>query len=190
MKKILLLILIVFIAEPNFASPKPKDGYQKYLYSLNLISKLFSKLTENTDAIIRTPGRSGLATLAVNFNKKARVLIINQNSLISIITNGGFKDHRFTNSVRVMQTNVTDLKKILIDNRQLIDNLRLPDFNSAEIYDNLDLATYQNDELIRQATKNSHNKAFKRKVVDNLTQAVVILNECHYKVAALYGKIK
>jgi hypothetical protein len=190
MKKTLLLLLILLITQTNFAKPKPKDEYQKYLYSLNMMSKLFSKLTENTDAILRTPGRSGLAALAVNFNKKARVLIVNQNSLISIITNGGFKDHRFNNAVRVLQTNVTGLNKILADNRTLVDNLHLPDFNSAEIYDNINAGTYQNDELIRQAKKQGRNKAFKRKVIDNLTQAVVILNECHYKVAALYGEVK
>ena len=89
-----------------------------------------------------------------------------------------------------MQTNVIDLRKILINNRPLIDNLKIPNFNSAEIYNNIDTRMYENDELIRQIPKNRRSKAFKHKVVDNLTQAVVILNECRGKVAALYSKVK
>jgi hypothetical protein len=88
-----------------------------------------------------------------------------------------------------MQQNVVDMKKILIDNRPLVDNLRISDLNTAEIYDNFNFKVYENDELLRQTAKN-HSKAFKHKVVDNLTQAVVILNECHSKVAALYSKVK
>ncbi|MES2377959.1 MAG: hypothetical protein V4553_15335 [Bacteroidota bacterium] len=189
MKKILLLTAFLFIANTNFALDKPRDGYQNYLYSLNLVSKLFSRLSENADLIAHKPGRLSFANFAVNFNKKVRVLIINQNNLINLINKSGFKDHHFPNSLRVMQTNVVDLKKILLDSRPLIDNLSIPDFNSAGIYDKLNLRMYENDELLRQILKN-RGKAFKRKVVDNLSQSVVILNECHGKVAALYSKIK
>jgi hypothetical protein len=190
MKKILLLLALLFIADTNFAHDRPRDSYQNYLYSLNLVSKLFSRLTENADLIVRKPVRLSFATFAVNFNKKVRVLIINQNNLINLITKSGFKDHHFPNSLRVMQTNVGDLKKLLLDNRPLVDNLHIPNFNNADIYDKLNFRIYENDELLMQAPKNRGNKAFKRKVVDNLSQSVVILNECHSKVAALYSKIK
>ncbi|MGZ3901894.1 MAG: hypothetical protein ACXVDC_16325 [Bacteroidia bacterium] len=190
MKKILLLISFLFIADTNFARDKPRDAYQNYLYSLNLVSKLFSRLTENAEIIVHKPDRLSFATFAVNFNKKVRVLIINQNNLINLINKSGFKDHHFPNSLRIMQTNVADLKKILVDNRPIVDHLSIPNFNSAEIYDKLNLHMYENDELLRQIPKNRGSKAFKRKVVDNLTQAVVILNECYGKVAALYSKVK
>ncbi len=190
MKKVLLLIAFLFIADANFARDKPRDAYQNYLYSLNLVSKLFSRLTENGDLISRRPVRVSFATFAVNFNKKVRILIINQNNLINLINKGGFKDRHFPNSLRIMQTNVADLKKILINNRQIVANLNIPNFNSADIYDKLNFGIYENDELLRQIPKNRGSKAFKRKVVDNLTQAVVILNECYGKVAALYSKVK
>jgi hypothetical protein len=190
MKKILILVAFLFIADTSFARDKPRDGYQNYLYSLNLVSKLFSRLTENADLIVRKPARLSMATFAVNFNKKVRILIINQNNLINLISKGGFKDHHFPNSLRVMQSNVVDLNKILLDNRPLVDNLRIPNFNSAEIYDKLNLRIYENDELLRQIPKNRGSKAFKRKVIDNLSQSVVILNECYGKVAALYSKVK
>lgn len=190
MKKILLLLTLLFIAETNFALPKNKDGYEKYLYSLNMMSKLFSRLTDNADLIAHKPDRTSFKNLAVNFNKKVGVLIINQNNLIVLINKGGFGDHHFPNQLRIMQTNVVDLRKILVSNRPLIDNLKIPNFNIAEIYDNIDTHMYENDELIRQIPKNRRSKAFKHKVVDNLTQAVVILNECRGKVAALYSKVK
>lgn len=190
MKKVLLLIAFLFIADANFAHDKPRDAYQNYLYSLNLVSKLFSRLTENAEIIAHKPYRQSFATFAVNFNKKVRVLIINQNNLISLINKDGFKDRRFPNSLRIMQTNVGDLKKILTDNRPIVDNLDIPHFNSADIYDKLNFRIYENDELLRQIPKNRGSKAFKHKVVDNLTQAVVILNECYGKVAALYSKVK
>jgi hypothetical protein len=190
MKKILLLLTFLFIADTNFATDKHRDGYQNYLYSLNLVSKLFSRLTEHSDLINSRPGKQSFANFAVTFNKKVGILIINQNNLINLINKGGFKDHHFPNSLRIMQTNVVDMNKILLDNRPLIDNLRIPNFNSAEIYANLDLRFYENDELLRQIQKNRGSKEFKHKVVDNLMQAVVILNECRGKVAALYSKVK
>ncbi|MGF7082927.1 hypothetical protein [Mucilaginibacter sp. UYCu711] len=190
MKKVLLFIAFLFIADTNFARDKPRDAYQNYLYSLNLVSKLFSTLTENAQRITHSPDRIKFANFAVMFNKKAKVLIINQNNLINLINKGGFKDHHFPNSLRVMQTNVADLEKILLANRPLVDHLSIPNFNSAEVYDKLNFRIYENDELISQAPKNKGNKAFKRKVLDNLSQSVVILNECHGKVAALYSKIK
>jgi hypothetical protein len=190
MKKILLLVALLFISETNFAVSKDRDAYQSYLYSLNLVSKLFSRLTESADIIAHKPERISFKNLAVSFNKKVGVLLVNQNNLINLINKGGFNDHHFPNSFRIMQQNVVDMKKILVDNRQLIDNLHLPNLNPAEIYDNLNFRIYENDELLRQVAKNKRNKAFKRKVVDNLTQAVVILNECRGKVAALYSKIK
>ncbi|MES2809553.1 MAG: hypothetical protein V4619_13060, partial [Bacteroidota bacterium] len=109
---------------------------------------------------------------------------------INIITKGGFKDKRYPNALRVVQTNIGDLKKILTDNRQLVDNLQIPNFEPDEVYDNLNISQYQNDEMIRLGEKNKRNKAFKRKVIDNLTQSVVLLNECYSKVAGLYNKIK
>ncbi|MCC8426686.1 hypothetical protein [Mucilaginibacter sp. UR6-11] len=190
MKKILILLTLLLVTGNNFAAEKHKDAYQNYLYSLNLVSKLFSRLTESADIIAHKPERISFKNLAVNFNKKVGVLIINQNNLITLINRGGFKDHHFPNSLRIMQQNVSDLKKILIDNRPLIDNLRIANLNTAEIYDNFNFRIYENDELLRAAPKNKRSKAFKHKVVDNLTQAVVILNECHSKVAALYSKIK
>ncbi|MDB5158041.1 MAG: hypothetical protein JWR50_2748 [Mucilaginibacter sp.] len=190
MKKTLLLLIFLLIAQTNFAREKRRDEYQSYLYSLNMVSKLFSKLTDNADLITHRPDRVSFKNLAVSFNKKVGILIINQNNLINLINRGGFKDHHFPNSFRIMQTNVTDLKKILLDNRPLVDNLKITGFKAAEIYDNLNFRIYENDELLRQIPQNRRSKAFKHKVVDNLTQAVVLLNECRGKVAALYSKIK
>lgn len=189
MKKILLLIALLFIAETNYAQTKHRDGYESYLYSLNLISKLYSRLLENVETIAHQPDRISFKNLAVDFNKKVGVLLINENGLINIINKGGFQDHHFNNSLRIMEKNVADLKKLLTDNRTLIDNLKINDFNSAEIYAPLDTRLYENDELLRQIRQN-HGKAFKHKVADNLTTSVVILNEIHSKVAALYSKLK
>ncbi|MDB4925432.1 hypothetical protein [Mucilaginibacter sp.] len=190
MKKILLLIALLFITETNYAQKKHRDEYQSYLYSLNLISKLFSRVLDNVEIIAHRPDRVSFKNLAVDFNKKVNVLLINQNGLINLINKGGFNDHHFNNSLRIMEKNITDLKKILINNRGLIDNLKIKDFNTAEVYDHLDMRLYENDELLREIHKNRSSKAFKHKVVDNLTQAVVVLNECHSKVAALYSKVK
>lgn len=190
MKKILLALIFLFIAETNFARPTHRDEYQSYLYSLNLVSKLFSKLTDNADQIIHRPDRESFKTMAVSFNKKVGILIVNQNNLISLINRGGFKDHHFPNTYRIMQADITGLKKILLDNRPLVNNLRIPAFNAEDIYSNLNFRIYENDELLRQVAQNRRSKAFKRKVIDNLTQAVVLLNECRGKVAALYAKTK
>ncbi|MFD2145913.1 hypothetical protein [Mucilaginibacter antarcticus] len=190
MKKTLLLLLLLLISVINFADAKPRDGFGNYLYALNMMSKLFSRLTENSDLITRRPERTSFQNLAIGFNKKVKVLIINQNNLIAIVSKSGFKDKRYPNALRVVQTNVGDLKKILTNNRQLVDNLQLPNFTATDVYDNLNISQYQNDEMIRLAQKNARNKAFKRKVVDNLTQSVVLLNECYSKVAGLYSNIK
>ncbi|GAA4088065.1 hypothetical protein [Mucilaginibacter panaciglaebae] len=190
MKKTLLLLTFLLIAQTNFARVSNRDAYARYLYSLNMMSKLFSKLYDNADIIARRPDRIGMKTFAVNFNKKVGVLIINQNNLINLINHGGFKDHHFPNTYRIMQQNLVDMKNILLNNRPQIDNLRLPDFNSAEIYNVLDFRIYENDELLRQAAQNIRHKAFRHKVIDNLTQGVILLNECRSKVAALYSKIK
>jgi len=115
--------------------------------------------------------------------------MINQNHLITVINKGGFSDKAFPNSLRIMEKNVADLKKMLIDNRGLIDQLKMSNFNSSDIYNHLDTRLYENDALLT-AIKTRHNKAFKQKVLDNLMQAVVILNECHGKVSALYSKLK
>lgn len=186
MKKILLLLIFLLIAQINFAS----TPYSRYLRSWNLISKLCSELTENTNIITHSTSRTRIANFAVNFNKKVGVLIVNQNNLISLITHRGFKDHHFPNTYRIMQQNLSDLKKILMDNRPLIDNLKLTDFNNADIYNSIDFKAYENDELIRAAAHNKNNKAFKHNVINNLTQGVILLNECRSKVAALYSKIK
>jgi hypothetical protein len=190
MKKTLVLFFLLLISVTYFADARPRDGFGNYLYALNMMSKLFSKLTEHTDQILRRPERNGFKQMAVNFNRKVKVLIVNQNSLIAIISGGGLKDKRYPNAVRVVQANIGALKKILTDNRPLVDKLQLPNFTSAEVYDNFDISQYQNDEMIRLGEKNKRNKAFKRKVIDNLTQSVVLLNECFSKVAGLYSKIK
>jgi hypothetical protein len=190
MKKKLILFFLLLIAVTSFANAKPRDGFENYLYALNMASKLFSRLTENADVILRRPERNSFKEMAVSFNKKAKVLVINQNNLIAIITTGGFKDKRYPNALRIVQTNIGDLKKILTNHRLLIENLRIQNFAISEVYDNLNFTQYQNDEMIRQAQKYLRNKASKRKVVDNLTQSVVLLNECYVKVAALYSKIK
>jgi len=187
MKKILLLFTFILIAQKNFAGNTP---YLRYLHSLNLVSKLCSQLTDNADMIAHRPDRINIKAFAVTFNKKASTIIVNQNNLINLINHGGFKDHHFPNTYRILQQNVVDLKKILTDNRPQIDNLKLPDFNSAEVYDALDFKAYENDELLRQVAQNRRNRAFKHNVVDNLTQGVILLNECRSKVAALYSKIK
>lgn len=186
MKKLLLLFTFLIIAQTNFAS----TPYTRYLHSWNLISKLCSQLTDNADMIAHRPDRIAMKTFAVNFNKKVGILIVNQNNLIGLITHSGFKDHRFPNTYRIMQQNVVDLKNILLSNRQQIDNLKMPNFNSTEIYNALDFKAYENDELLRQAAKNKRSKAFKHNVIDNLTQGVILLNECRSKVAAFYSKIK
>ena len=189
MKNLALLVAFLLIAETTFAREKPRDGYQNYLYSLNLLSKLFSKITENGALISHSPNKTKFKDMAVAFNKKVVIMIVNKNSLISILSKKGFGDHRFPNSVRIIQQNITDLKNILMDNRPIIDALKIPNFTTAEIYDKLNFRSYENDELIRQAKKN-HSKAFKRKIIDNLTQSIVILNECKGKVAALYADAK
>ncbi|TSJ40616.1 hypothetical protein FO440_12765 [Mucilaginibacter corticis] len=190
MKKILLAFIFLFIVETNFALPKRRDEYQSYLYSLNMVSKLFSKLTDNADLIVHRSDRESFKTMAVSFNKKVGILIVNQNNLISLINRDGFKDHHFPNTYRIMQDDVSGLKKILLDNRPLVNNLRIPAFNAEDIYSNLNFRIYENDELLRQVAQNRRRKAFRHKVIDNLTQAVVLLNECRGKVAALYSKIK
>ncbi|MES2427220.1 MAG: hypothetical protein V4560_09610 [Bacteroidota bacterium] len=189
MKNILLFVAFLLITETTFARDKPRDGLGKYLYSLNLVSKLFSKITENAGLITHSPNRSKFKDMAVAFNKKVVILIVNKNNLIGILSKKGFNDHRFPNSVRIIQQNVTDLKKILMDNRPIIDVLRIPNFATVEIYDKLNFRSYENDELLRQIKK-THSKAFKRKIIDNLTQSIVILNECKGKVAALYAEAK
>jgi hypothetical protein len=190
MKKILLLLTFILIAQTNFARVTASTPYSRYLHSWNLISKLCSELTDNAEMIARRPDRVAVKGFAVNFNKKVGVLIVNQNNLINLITHQGFKDHHFPNTYRIMQQNLTDLEKILLNNRPFIDNLKLPNFNSAEVYNAIDFKAYENDELLRQAEHNKRNKAFKRQVIDNLTQGVILLNECRSKVAALYSKIK
>jgi hypothetical protein len=189
MKNILLFVAFLLITETTFARDKPRDGLGKYLYSLNLVSKLFSKITENGALISHSSNKAKFKEMAVAFNKKVVILIVNKNNLIGILSKKGFNDHRFPNSVRIIQQNVTDLKKILIDNRPIIDNLKIPNFSTTEVYDNLNFHSYENDELLRQVKKD-HSKAFKRKIIDNLTQAIVILNECKGKVAALYNEAK
>jgi hypothetical protein len=186
MKKILLLLTFLLITQTNFAG----TPYSRYLRSWNLISRLCSELTENANIITHSPNHIAITNFAVNFNKKVGVLIINQNNLINLITHRGFKDNHFLNTYRIMQQNLADLKKILMDNRPLIDNLKLPNFNSAEIYNAIDFKAYENDELIRATAHNKGNKAFKHNVINNLTQGVILLNECRSKVAALYSKIK
>jgi len=190
MKKILLLFIFLLITQSNFARAANRDAFARYLYSLNMMSKLFSKLYDNADMIAHRPDRISIKTFAVDFNKKIGVLIVNQNNLINLITHGAFKDHHFPNTYRIMQQNVVDMKNILFNNRPFINNLRLPNFNSGEIYDVLDFRIYENDELLRQVAQNKHHKAFRHKVIDNLTQGVILLNECRSKVAALYSKIK
>lgn len=190
MKKTLLLLTFLLIAPTIFARVPNRDAYARYLYSLNMMSKLFSKLYDNADMIARKPDRISMKTFAVNFNKKVGVLIINQNNLINLITHSGFKDHHLPNTYRIVQQNIADMKNIMLSNRPQIDNLRLPGFSSAEIYDVLDFRAYQNDELLRQVAQNKRRKAFRHKVIDNLTQGVILLNECRSKVAALYSKIK
>ena len=190
MKKILLLLTFLLITQINFARPANRDAYARYLYSLNMMSKLFSKLYDNADMIAHRADRISIKTFAVNFNKKVGVLIINQNNLINLITHAGFSDKRFPNAYRIMQQNVVDMKNIVLNNRPFIDNLRLPNFNSDEIYDVLDFRIYENDELLRQLAQNKRHKAFKHKLIDNLTQGVILVNECRSKVAALYSKIK
>lgn len=186
MKKVLLLLTFLFIAQTNFAS----TPYTRYLHSWNLISKLCSALTDNADMIAHRPDRMAMKAFAVTFNKKVGILIVNQNNLINLITHGGFTDHHFPNTYRIMQQNIAELKGILINNRAQIDNLKLPNFNSAEIYNAIDFKAYENDELLRQAAKNKRSKSFKHNVIDNLTQGVILLNECRSKVAAFYSKIK
>ncbi|MFD2871137.1 hypothetical protein ACFS5N_01580 [Mucilaginibacter ximonensis] len=186
MKKILLLLTFVLITQTNFAS----TPYSRYLHSWNLVSKLCSELTDNADAIAHRPDRIAIKAFAVNFNRKVGILIVNQNNLINLITHGGFKDHHFPNTYRIMQQNLADIKKILLDNRPFFDNLKINSINTVEVYSPLDFKAYENDELLRQATQNRRNKAFKHNVIDNLTQGVILLNECRSKVAALYSKIK
>jgi hypothetical protein len=189
MKNLILSVVFLLITEATFAREKHRDDYANYLYSLNLISKLFSRITENAALISHSPNRANFKDLAVTFNKKVVTLIVNKNNLISILSKKGFKDHRFPNSLRIIQQNVADLKKILMNDRPIIDQLKIPNFNTSEVYDHLNFRSYENDEMLRQV-KNDHSKAFKRKIIDNLTQAVVILNECKGKVAALYAEAK
>ena len=190
MKKTVLLLTFILLAQTNFARITASTPYSRYLRSWNLISRLCSELTENTNIINNSPNHVAIASFAVSFNKKVGVLIINQNNLINLITHKGFKDNHFPNTYRIMQQNIADFKKILMDNRQLIENLKMPNFDSAEIYNSVDFKAYENDELIREAAHNKRNKAFKHRVIDNMTQGVILLNECRSKVAALYSKIK
>jgi len=189
MRKVLLVIALLFFTETNYADKKRPDEFTHYLTALNAMSGLFSKLLDDMDSIIRRPDRVSFKDLAVNFNRKLKVLMINENHLITVINRGGFSDKAFLNSLRIMEKNVADLKKILVDNRGLIDQLKISNFSSGDVYDHLDTRLYENDVLLSEI-KTHHNKAFKKKVLDNLTQAVVILNECHGKVSALYSKLK
>jgi len=189
MKKVLLAIALLFFTETNYADKKRPDEFTHYLTALNTMSGLFSRLLDDMDTIIRRPDRVSFKDLAVNFNRKLTVLMINENHFITIINRGGFSDKAFPNSLRIMEKNVADLKKILTDNRGLFDQLKMSNFNSSDVYDHLDTRLYENDLLLSEI-KTRHNKAFKQKVVDNLMQAVVILNECHSKVSALYSKLK
>lgn len=182
--------MLLFVATTGFAQRSHNSEYENYLHALNSMSSLFSTLINNVETIARKPDRVSFKNLAVDFNRKVNVLLINQNNLIALINKGGFNDRRFNNSLRIVEKNVAGLKKILTDNRSLVDPLNLPNFKSADVYDHLDTRLYENDELLRQIKKNRGSKAFKHKVVDNLTQAVIILNECHSKVAALYSKLK
>jgi hypothetical protein len=189
MRKILLVIAFLFFTGTNYADKKRPDEFTHYLTALNAMSGLFSRLLDNMEYIIHLPDRVSLRDLSVNFNRKLKVLMINQNHLITVINRGGFSDKAFPTSLRIMEKNVADLKKILTDNRGLINQLKISNFNSSDVYDNLDTRLYENDELLTEI-KTRHNKAFKQKVVDNLMQAVVILNECNGKVGALYSKLK
>ncbi|MDB5118490.1 MAG: hypothetical protein JWQ79_3982 [Mucilaginibacter sp.] len=191
MKKILLLIALLFLTEANYARNKPADKYQNYLVALNSMSDLFSRLIDNIESIERQPDRESFKSLAVNFNRKVSVLIINNNHFISSLDKSGFSDKAFNNSYRIIEKSVADLKKMLLDNRALVDNLKIKNFNTADIYDHLNIQLFQNDQLIKEMPKsNRAKKAFKRKLADNLTQSVVLLNECHSKVAAFYSKLK
>jgi hypothetical protein len=191
MKKILLLIALLFLTEANYAHNKPADKYQNYLVALNSMSDLFSRLIDNIESIERQPDRESFKSLAVNFNRKVSVLIINNNHFISSLGKSGFSDKAFNNSYRIIEKSVADLKKMLVDNRALVDNLKIKNFNTADIYDHLNIQLFQNDELIKEMPKsNKAKKVFKRKLADNLTQSVVLLNECHSKVAAFYSKLK
>ncbi len=184
-----MVIAFLFFTETNYAEKKRPDEFVQYITALSGMSNLFSRLLDDIDTIVRRPDRVSFKELAVNFNRKLKVLMINQNHLISIINKGGFSDKAFPNSLRIMEKNVADLKKILTDNRGLIDQLKISNFNSSDIYDHLDTRLYENDVLLTKI-KTRHNKVFKQKVADNLMQAVVILNECYGKVSALYSKLK
>jgi hypothetical protein len=107
------------------------------------------------------------------------------------IIKGGFSAKAFNNPYRIIEQNVVELKKILVNNRALIDNLKIENFNSNEIYNHLNIQLFEDDILIKEMPKGGRaQKAFKRKLADNLTQSVVLLNECHSKVSALYSKLK
>jgi hypothetical protein len=191
MKKIFLLIALLFVAEANFARHKSADKYTNYLMALNSMSGLFSRLIDNVENIAHRPDRVSFKNLAVDFNKKVSVLIINNNHLIASLSKGGFSAKAFNNPYRIIEQNVVELKKILVNNRALIDNLKIENFNSNEIYNHLNIQLFEDDILIKEMPKGGRaQKAFKRKLADNLTQSVVLLNECHSKVSALYSKLK
>lgn len=189
MKKIFILIALLICAETNYAAKK-QDGYSNYLTALNFMSTLFSRLLDNVDMITHRPNRVSFKTFAVNFNKKVNILLINENHFITILNNRKSSDLAFNNSLRIIQQNIVDIKKILAGNRGLIESLKANNVNTANIYGHLNTQLYENDELIREIHKARNKRAFKRKLADNLTASVVILNECHSKVAALYAKIK
>ena len=191
MKKILLLIALICITNINYARNKPADKYQNYLTALDAMSGLFSRLIDNIDAITHRPDRESFKTLAVNFNRKVSVLIINNNRFITSLGKHDFSDKAFNNSYRDIEKSITGLKKMLVDNRPLVDNLKIPNFNSNDIYGRLNIRLFEDDILIKEMPKSARaKKAFKRKLADNLTQSVVLLNECHSKVAAFYSKLK
>jgi hypothetical protein len=190
-KRTALLITLLFFTITNQAANRPQDKFGGYLSTLGAVSGLFSKLLDNVAIIAARPDRISFKNLAVDFNRKVNAMIINENHFITLINNKNTTDAAFNNSYRILEENAGSIKKLLVTNRPLVDQLNIKDFNTANVYGRLDMRLYENDELVKQMPKKHRQKtAFKSKITDNSTQTIIILNEIHSKVSALYSKLK
>src|ERR1700744_3529874 len=126
-KRTALFITLLFFSLTNQAVNRPQDKFSGSLSTLGAVSGLFSKLLDNVGTIAARPDRVSFKNLAVDFNRKVNAMIINENHFITLINNKNTSDAAFNNSYRILENNVSSIKKLLVNNRALVDQLNIKD---------------------------------------------------------------